>query len=224
MATSTAPPGAPPLSPARAGRTTGGEALRREEKTEAITDLTARLAAADTVFATDYRGLTVKQISELRTRLRAAETEYTVVKNTLARRAAADTGREALLPYLDRARRASRGWAATPPWPPRCSTPSPAEHAEAFAIKGGLLEGDDLPTADVTRLAKLPPKEQLLAQLAGGIAAPLSGLAGGLSNLIGGLARTLAAVQAQKDTELTARPAPPFNFTHDHEESRHGDD
>jgi large subunit ribosomal protein L10 len=199
LATSTAPPWGRLRSrpPARAG-TTGGEALRREEKTEAIEALTARLAAADTVFATDYRGLTVKQISELRTRLRAAETEYTVVKNTLARRAAADTGREALLPYLTGP--TGIAWVSGDPGvAAKVLDTFAGEHAEAFAIKGGLLEGNDLPTADVTRLAKLPPKEQLLAQLAGGIAAPISGLAGGLSNLIGGLARTLAAVQAQKD-------------------------
>ena len=201
MATSSAAPwGRLRFRPlARAG-TTGGEPLRREEKTEAITDLTARLAAADTVFATDYRGLTVKQISELRTRLRDAETEYTVVKNTLARRAAADTGREALLPYLTGP--TGIAWVGgDPAVAAKVLDQFAGEHSETFSIKGGLLEGIDLPTADVTRLAKLPPKEQLLAQLAGGIAAPLSGLAGGLSNLIGGLARTLAAVQAQKDAD-----------------------
>lgn len=190
----------PPSSPARAGDTNGGETLRREEKTEAITELTARLQAADTVFATDYRGLTVKEISELRTRLRGADTEYTVVKNTLARRAAADTGREALLPYLTGP--TGIAWVSgDPAVAAKVLDQFAGEHSEAFAIKGGLLEGADLPTADVTRLAKLPPKEQLIAQLAGGIAAPLSGLAGGLSNLIGGLARTLAAVQAQKEAQ-----------------------
>ena len=189
----------PPFRARPRGRDNGGEALRREEKTEAIEALTARLAAADTVFATDYRGLTVKQISELRTRLRAAETEYTVVKNTLARRAAADTGREALLPYLTGP--TGIAWVSgDPAVAAKVLDTFAGEHSEAFAIKGGLLEGNDLPTSDVTRLAKLPPKEQLMAQLAGGIAAPISGLAGGLSNLIGGLARTLAAVQAQKES------------------------
>ena len=200
MATRTAPPAgrlrSRPL--ARAG-TTGGEPLRREEKTEAITALAARLAAADTVFATDYRGLTVKQISELRTRLRGAETDYTVVKNTLARRAAADTGREALLPYL--LGPTAIAWVSgDPAVAAKVLDEFAGEHSDAFAIKGGLLEGDDIPTADVIRLAKLPPKQVLMGQLAGGIAAPLSGLAGGLSNLIGGLARTLAALQAQKES------------------------
>jgi large subunit ribosomal protein L10 len=71
-------------------------------------------------------------------------------------------------------------------------------------VKGGLLEGADLPSADVARLARLPAREQLLGQLAGGIAAPLTGLAGTLSNLIGGLARSLAALQAQREAEAPA--------------------
>ncbi len=161
------------------------------------------MRSADTVFATDFRGLTVKQLSELRGRLRAVDTEYTVVKNTLARRAASDTGREALLPYLDGptglvwvggdaavAAKALDGFAT--------------EFPATLTVKGGLLEGADLPQADVTRLAKLPSREVLLGQLAGTIAAPLTGLAGGLGNLIGGLARTLAAVQAQREDEDSA--------------------
>lgn len=161
------------------------------------------MRSVDTVFATDFRGLTVKQLSELRGRLREADTEYTVVKNTLARRAANDTGREALLPYLDGptglvwvngdaavAAKALDGFAS--------------EHSGSMSVKGGLLEGADLPPADITRLAKLPAREVLLGQLAGTIAAPLTGLAGGLNNLIGGLARSLAAVQAQRDAEDSA--------------------
>ena len=75
------------------------------------------------------------------------------------------------------------------------------EHPDALTVKGGLLDGADLASADVVRLARLPSREQLLGQLAGGIAAPLSGLAGSLSNLIGGLARSLASLQAQREAE-----------------------
>jgi large subunit ribosomal protein L10 len=155
------------------------------------------------VFAADYRGLTVKQMAELRGRLREADTEFTVIKNTLARRAAAESGRDALLAYLEGptaiawvggdaavAAKALNGFAT--------------EHPDALSVKGGLLEGADLPSADIVRLARLPSRDQLLAQLAGGIAAPLSGLAGSLSNLVGGLARGLAALQAQREAEAPA--------------------
>ncbi len=139
----------------------------------------------------------MKQLAELRSRLREAETEFTVVKNTLARRAAADTGREPLLQYLDGP--TGLAWVGgDPAVAAKALSGFAAEHPDALTLKGGLLDGADLPSADVARLAKLPPREQLLGQLAGGIAAPLSGLAGTLNGLLGGLARTLAALQAQK--------------------------
>ena len=114
---SSGPPGVAWLSPARAGdEHDGGEPLRRDEKERAIAALSERLTASGTIFAADFRGLTVKQLAELRGRLREAETEFTVVKNTLARRAASDS----------RARRAAAststgppgwpGWAAIPRW------------------------------------------------------------------------------------------------------------
>ena len=125
------------------------------------------------------------------------------MKNTLARRAANATGREDLLPFLDGptglawvggdaalAAKALQGFAT--------------ETRDALRIKGGVLEGTPIPEEAVGRLARLPSREQLLGQLAGGIAAPLSGLAGSLSGLLGGLARTLAAVQAQREAEQPA--------------------
>jgi large subunit ribosomal protein L10 len=184
----------------------GGEPLRRDEKARAIAALAERLTASETIFAADFRGLTVKQLAELRGRLREAETEFTVVKNTLARRAAAEIGREALLPYLDGP--TGLVWVGgDPSVAAKALNQFAAEHPDALSIRGGLLDGNDLPSADVVRLAKLPSREQLLGQLAGGLAAPLSGLAGTLNSLIGGLARTLAAVQAQRGDETASADA-----------------
>jgi large subunit ribosomal protein L10 len=142
-------------------------------------------------------------MAELRGRLREAETEFTVVKNTLARRAASATGRDALLAYLDGP--TAIAWVGgDPAVAAKALNGYATEHPDALTVKGGLLEGADLPSADVARLAKLPSREQLLGQLAGGIAAPLSGLAGTLNGLLGGLARTLAALQAQKSEDAPA--------------------
>ena len=139
-------------------------------------------------------------MAELRGRLRDAETEFTVVKNTLVRRAASATGREALLAYLDGP--TAIAWVSgDPAVAAKALNGYATEHPDALTVKGGLLDGADLASADVVRLARLPSREQLLGQLAGGIAAPLSGLAGSLSNLIGGLARSLAALQAQREAE-----------------------
>jgi large subunit ribosomal protein L10 len=194
--------GAP--APARPrGPEHGGDPLRRDEKEAAIAALSERLAASETVFAADYRGLTVKQMAELRGRLRDAGTEFTVVKNSLARRAAAETGRDALLAYLEGP--TAIAWVAgDAAVAAKALNGFAVEHPDALTVKGGLLEGADLPSADVARLARLPARDQLLAQLAGGLAAPLSGLAGGLSNLIGGLARSLAALQEQRAAEAPA--------------------
>ena len=75
----------------------------------------------------------------------------------------------------------------------------PGEHPDAPGHQGRPARGrPTCPSADVARLAKLPSREQLLGQLAGGLAAPLTGLAGSLNNLIAGLARSLGAVQAQR--------------------------
>ncbi len=142
-------------------------------------------------------------MAELRGRLRDAGTEFTVVKNSLARRAAAETGRDALLAYLEGP--TAIAWVAgDAAVAAKALSGFAAEHPDALTVKGGLLEGADLPSADVARLARLPSRDQLLAQLAGGLAAPLSGLAGGLSNLIGGLARSLAALQEQRAAEAPA--------------------
>jgi large subunit ribosomal protein L10 len=142
-------------------------------------------------------------MAELRGRLREAGTEFTVVKNTLARRAASASGREPLLAYLDGP--TAIAWVAgDPAVAAKALNGFAAEHPEALTVKGGILDGADLPSADLARLARLPSREQLLGQLAGCIAAPLTGLAGTLDNLIGGLARGLAALQAQRESEAPA--------------------
>jgi large subunit ribosomal protein L10 len=190
--------------PSGAPRAPGEEiTLNREQKAEVIAELAVRLRGSETILAADFRGLTVTQLADLRGRLRGADTEFTVVKNTLARRAASEGGRDALLPYLEGptglawvggdaavAAKALAGFAS--------------EHRDRITIKGGLLEGADLPAGDVERLARLPAREVLLAQLAGGVASPLSGLAGRLSGLVGGLARALSALQAQREGDSAA--------------------
>jgi large subunit ribosomal protein L10 len=181
----------------------GGDTLNRQEKAEAIRELSERMAATDTVIAADYRGLTVREMAELRIGLAESETQFTVVKNTLARRAAAETGREALIDHLTGP--TGLAWVAGDPAAAAKALDAFAgAHPEGMTIKGGLLEGAPVSPAEIAHLAKLPGREQLLGQLAGGIAGPLTGLAGGLNDLIGGLARSLGALQAQRAAEAPA--------------------
>jgi len=121
------------------------------------------------------------------------------VKNTLARRAAGAAGREALLPYLTGP--SGLVWVDGDPAVAAKALQQFASRNDRLELKGGILEGRDLPVESLRQLASLPSRDQLIAQLAGGIAGPLRGLAGGMNALISGLARALAAVQEQKAAE-----------------------
>lgn len=145
----------------------------------------------------------MREIGELRSGLQDAGSDYTVIKNTLARRAANETGREPLVEHLTGPTGMAwvMGDAAAAA---KVLDKFASAHPGRLTVKGGLLEGEPVSAEHLTRLAKLPPREQLLGQLAGGVAAPLTGLAGGLNNLIGGMARTLAALHAQRAGEAPA--------------------
>lgn len=169
-----------------------------------IDELTERMSSAETMIAADFRGMTVKELSELRTKLIAVDADITVAKNTLARRAAETTSRDGMLPYLTGP--TSLVWVAGDPAPAAkvLADMVKAVGDDRLSIKGGLMGEVDLTAASVTTLASLPSRDVLLGQLAGGITAPLSGLAGALNNLIGGLARSLGALQAQRAAEEAA--------------------
>jgi large subunit ribosomal protein L10 len=177
--------------------------LNRDQKTEAVAALAERLGRTDTVIAADFRGLTVTELAELRRRLREAQAEMQVVKNTLARLAATAGGWEALLPLLEGP--SSLVWVdGDAAVAAKTLADFAREHPDRLTLKGGVLDGASLAREDVARLAALPSRDRLLAQLAGGMAAPLSGLAGALSNLVGGLARALAQVVDQRSGEEPA--------------------
>ncbi|MEW6583096.1 MAG: 50S ribosomal protein L10 [Actinomycetota bacterium] len=177
--------------------------LNRDEKAAVVAEIVDRLTATETVIAADFRGMTVKELAGLRTKLRGADAGMTVVKNTLARRAADETGRAALLPYLTGP--SGLVWAAGDP---AQAAKILADTAKAvggrMTLKGGVMGQEDLPAEAVQRLAALPSRDVLLAQLAGGVAAPLTGLAGALNNMIGGLARALGALHEQRAGEAQA--------------------
>jgi large subunit ribosomal protein L10 len=151
------------------------------------------------VLAADFRGLSVKELSELRGALRGADAGLTVAKNTLARRAANATGQGALLGFLSGP--TGLVWVDGDPAVAAKVLNDFAKRLEHLQLKGGLLDGRELSIAELEHLATLPSREQLLAQLAGGVAAPLRGLAGTLHNMISGLAQALNALHAQRAGE-----------------------
>jgi large subunit ribosomal protein L10 len=181
----------------------GGRTLNRDEKDAVIVELTERLKGSDTVLAAEFSGLSVKEVSELRDRLRSVDAGMTVVKNTLARRAVSEAGREGLLDHLIGP--SALIWVnGDPAAAAKAISGFVKEHPEGAKVKGGLLGEIPLTGQEISRLGNLPSREVLLGQLAGGMIAPLSGLAGGMSNLISGLARSLSSVRDQRAAEAPA--------------------
>lgn len=178
--------------------------LNREEKAQVIADVVERLERTGTVVAADFRGLSVAALADLRGKLREADAEMTVVKNTLSKRAADQVGRDALVPYLTGP--TGLVWVNGDPAAAAKVLSDFAKAHDVFSVRGGILDGEDLPEGSIKALAALPSRDVLLARLAGGIAAPLTGLAGGLQALITTMARTLAAVQTSG--QLAAGEAP----------------
>jgi len=169
-----------------------------------VADTVERLSKTSTVVAADFRGLTVAQVAELRSKLRDADAEMTVVKNTLSRRAVDESGHSALLPYLTGP--TGLVWVNGDPAGAAKVLSDFGKAHDVFSVRGGMLDGADLNEASLKQLASLPSRDVLLSQLAGAVAAPLTGLAGGLQALISTMARTLSAVASSG--QLAAGEAP----------------
>ena len=155
--------------------------VQLQRKATVVTEISEKLASADAAVLTEYRGLSVTQLAKLRAALRESGTEFKIFKNTLARRAAADAGREDLLPLLEG------------PVAIAFITGDAVTAAKALAqfsrdmptlvIKGGLLGERVLQADEVDALSKVPPRDELLARIAAGFKAPLVRAAGALSGV-----------------------------------------
>jgi large subunit ribosomal protein L10 len=169
--------------------------MNREQKAAVVEEIAANIRESDAVFAVDYRGLSVPQAGELRARLRAADARFSVVKNTLTERAADEAGAEALKDLLEgpTALAFIRGDAAAAAKALR----DYARETELLPFKGGFMDGNPLTAEEIGAIARLPSRDQLIAQLVGAVAYPISGLARTLNQLIGGLAVALGQIQEQ---------------------------
>jgi large subunit ribosomal protein L10 len=172
--------------------------VNREEKARVIESLVEKLRGGSAVLV-DYQGMDVARSTDLRRRSREAGVEFIVAKNTLTKRAADEAGLEDLSEYL------VGPTALAFSDDPVASAKLMAEFAdqvESFALKGGLLEGGRvLNGADVVALSKLPGREQLLAQVVGGISSPLRGLVTVLNNTIQGLVVALGQIAEHKSAQ-----------------------
>lgn len=169
--------------------------MNRDQKSAVIDEVAGQIGSAQAIFAVDYRGITVAQVAELRTKLRDADARFQVVKNSLGERAADQAGMEILKPLLTgpTALTFVNGDAALA----AKALNDAARQLNLLDFKGGIMNGATLSADDVRSIARLPSREVLTAQLVGTIAAPLSGLVRTLNALIAGVAIQLQAIADQ---------------------------
>jgi large subunit ribosomal protein L10 len=182
--------------------------MKREQKEQVVDELTQRLKAADTLLVADYRGLTMPQIDELRTRLLASGARFTVVKNTLTRRAAEAAGADALLALLDGPSAIAFLETDGDMVAAAKALADSARETHVLEIRGGIMQGRALTAAEVESLATLPPEDVLRGQVLGAIVAPLTALAGVLNAPLQNLVGLIDARIEQLGGEEEAAPEP----------------
>ena len=177
--------------------------MNRDQKAAVIEEVAGQIKEADAVFAVDYRGISVPQAAELRTKLREADASFRIVKNTLTERAADQAGAEGLKELLQgpTAMTFVRGDAAAAAKALRDFRRA----TQLLEFKGGWMNGEALTPEAIDAIAQLPSREVLYGRLVGMVASPLTGLASAMGGLIGGLARQL---QAMADQGLVGGDAP----------------
>lgn len=163
--------------------------MNKEQKEQVVDELTARLKAAETLLVADYRGLTMPQIDTLRTRLLASGAKFTVVKNTLTRRAAEAAGADALLALLEGPSAIAFLEADGDMVAAAKAFADSARETKVLEIRGGVMQGRTMTAAEVETLATLPAIDVLRGQVLGAIIAPLTAFAAllnaPLQNLVG---------------------------------------
>jgi large subunit ribosomal protein L10 len=152
--------------------------MKKEDKERLVAELTERLRTTETLVVADYRGLTMPQIDDLRTKLLEHGARFSVVKNTLTRRAAELAGNDALLALLEGPTAIAFLESGGDPVAVAKALVDAARDTRVLDVRGGMLEGRPVEPGEIESLAKLPPADVLRAQVLGAIAAPLTAIVG----------------------------------------------
>lgn len=194
--------------------------MQKEDKERVVEELTEKLRTSETLIVADYRGLTMPQIDALRGRLLEHGVRFTVVKNTLTRRAAQAAGADALLALLEGPSAIAFIEADGDMVAVAKALADSARETKVLEIRGGIMQGRVISGTDVMELAKLPPLDVLRGQVLGAIIAPLSAIAAlvnaPLQNLYGLIDARIEQLQAEspaatpleksQETELAQQP------------------
>jgi large subunit ribosomal protein L10 len=169
--------------------------MNREEKSATIQEIAAQIEASEAIFAVDYRGISVSQAAELRSKLREADASFRVVKNRLTKRAAHQVGEERLAELLQGPTALTFVRGDTAMAAKAISTFNKAH--EVLTYKGGFMDETSLDEEAFKSIARLPSRDVLNGQFAGIVASPLTGLVRGLGSMIQGLALQLGQIAEQ---------------------------
>ena len=181
--------------------------MNREEKSAAIQEIAAQIEASEAIFAVDYRGISVPQARELRSKLREADASFRIVKNRLTKIAAEKAGEERLAELLQGPTALTFVRGDTAQAAKAISTFN-KEH-EVLTYKGGFMEATTLDAGSFESIAKLPSRDVLNGQFAGVVASPLTGLVRGLGSMIQGLALQLGQIAEKGLVSGDTPPAGP---------------
>ncbi len=186
--------------------------MHKEDKERLVSELTERLKGSQTLIVADYRGLTNAEIDALRGQLLEQGARFSVVKNTLTRRAAEAAGADALLALLEGPTAIAFLESGGDPAAVAKALADTAKTTRVLAIRGGLLEGRPMSAEEVEALAMLPPADVVRAQLLGAITAPLTTIVAlfnaPLQNLVGLIDARIEQLQAEGDTSAAEAEAP----------------
>ena len=164
----------------------------RAEKVSVVTDVRERFEDAEAVLITEYRGLSVSDLAELRAALRDTGTTYKIYKNTLVRLATEGNAPEGMNQML--VGPTALAFVEKDPSAAAKALTTFASNNDALIIKGAILSGGLLDEAQVRELAELPSRDELLASIAGGLAAPLQSIASMMNNLLSEVSGLLQAL------------------------------
>src|SRR5206468_9419239 len=182
----------------------GGEYVKKEDKERVVAELTERLRSTETLLVADYRGLTMPQIDELRSKLIEHGARFVVVKNTLTRRAAEAAGTDALLALLEGPTAIAFLESQGDPVAVAKALVDAARDTKVLEVRGGLFEGRPIEASEIESLAKLPPVDVLRSQVLGAITSPLTAIVGlftaPLQDLYGLIDARIDQLREQGDT------------------------
>lgn len=169
--------------------------MKRTDKEQLVVELKGKLAGAKALYYTDFTGLNVKRMTELRRRLRRANVEYVVIKNSLALRAVNESG------LVSQKLKGPTGlvMAKDPVAAAKVLTDFAKENDQRPSVKGGLLDGKTLNAAHVKQLATMPSREQMLADLGASMQAPIASMAIAMNSLLSMFALAVDSLKTQRE-------------------------